>query len=54
MIKTVHDNEHDLRKKGTFYRTNSGQAFKCKKGNHYYWMNNETFGEWLKRIINCL
>lgn len=55
MIKTVHENEYDLTKKGNFYRTKDGaQAFKCKKGNHYYWRKVETYGEYLKRIISCL
>ena len=50
--KTIWDNEGDLRKLGAFFDTKEGvRAFKCGKGNKYYWMKKETYGEWIKRII---
>lgn len=55
MTPSTDDNKYYLTKKGNFYRTKEDtQAFKCLKGNHYYWMKGETYGEYLKRIINCL
>ena len=55
MENTVHDNEYDLRKKGTFFKGKQNQqGYKDSEGNKYYWLKSETYGEYLKRIINCL
>jgi hypothetical protein len=55
MIRTYKDDEYDLTKLGKFYRTKEdSQCFKAKNGDKYYWKKGETYGEWLKRIINCL
>ena len=54
MIKTVHDNEYELSKKGVFYnQIDGGKVFRYK-GVEYFWMSDETYGEWIKRIISCL
>jgi hypothetical protein len=53
-MKTATENKYDLKKMGTFFTSKEGTSvFKFKNSSgEFYWMNDETYGDWLKRIIN--